>query len=190
MIQKDTKQRCSWVKLNEPIYMDYHDYEWARALHDDTALFELFSLETQAAGLSWLIVLKKRDEYKKVFNNFDINKVASFSTQKIDYILKNTLVIKNRLKIEAIINNAKKFIELQNEYGSIDRYFWSQINYKPIINNIKNIKDAPVTSKLSDKITKDLKKRGFKFIGSITIYSFMCASGMINNHENSCFCKQ
>ncbi len=183
------KKRCSWVKLNEPIYITYHDHEWSKILNEDNDLFELFSLETQMAGLNWLTVLKKRNEYKKAFYNFDIQKVSCMPMSEIDEIIKKYLVIKNPLKLKAIINNAKKFIQIQHEYGSIYKYFWSKINYEQIIEDVKNAKIVPTTSQLSDIICKDLKKKGFKFIGSITIYSFMCASGMIDNHENRCFLK-
>ncbi len=183
------KKRCGWVKLTDEIYVSYHDNEWGKALKDDQKLFELFSLETQAAGLSWLTVLKKRENYKKAFLNFDINRVSKFTCEDIDEIINKYDVIKNRPKLEAIINNAKLFLEIKNEFGSIKNYFWDRVDNKPIVNSIENYKNIPTTSELSDLLTKDLKKRGFKFVGSVTIYSFLQASGIINDHENSCFCK-
>lgn len=183
------KKRCGWVKLTDEIYVSYHDNEWGKALKDDQKLFELFSLETQAAGLSWLTVLKKRENYKKAFLNFDINRVSKFTCEDIDEIINKYDVIKNRPKLEAIINNAKLFLEIKNEFGSIKNYFWDRVDDKPIVNSIENYKNIPTTSELSDLLTKDLKKRGFKFVGSVTIYSFLQASGIINDHENSCFCK-
>lgn len=183
------QKRCGWVNLKEQIYVDYHDKEWGKPLLDDNALFELFSLETQAAGLSWLTVLKKRDGYKKAFEGFDLKNVASLDNSKIDDIIASGLVIKSKPKIEAIVNNAKLFIEIQNRYGSIKNYFWSKINNQQVVNSVETYKDAACTSDISDSITKELKKLGFKFIGSTTIYAFMQACGMIDDHENNCFCK-
>ena len=182
------KVRCAWVKVGDEIYENYHDEEWGKPLHDDKALFELFSLETQAAGLSWLTVLKKRDGYRKAFADFELQEVASFTCKDEERILESAQVIKNKAKIKAIITNAQAFLHIKKEYGSIDNFFWSYVNHKPIVNHIENYKDAPTTSDISDKLTKDLKKRGFKFVGSITIYAFMQACGMINDHEKTCWC--
>lgn len=181
--------RCGWVKLSDPIYVAYHDEEWGKPLHDDRDLFELFSLETQAAGLSWLSVLKKRQGYREMFENFDLQKVASFDDERIDAIIKSPFVIKNRPKIEAIVTNARGFLEIRNEFGSLDAYLWSKVGGKPIINDVNDYRKAACTSDISDAITKELKKRGFKFIGSITIYAFMQACGMVEDHENGCICK-
>jgi DNA-3-methyladenine glycosylase I len=183
------KVRCGWVKLSDPVYVAYHDEEWGRALHDDRALFELFSLETQSAGLSWLTVLKKREGYRKVFENFDLQKVAAYGDEDIERIMQSGEVIKYRAKISAIIQNAKGFLEIVDEFGSIDNYFWSKVDNKTIQNDIDDYKSAITTSPISDEITKELKRRGFKFVGSTTIYAFMQASGMVNDHENGCFCK-
>lgn len=183
------KTRCGWVKLNDETYVNYHDKEWGTPLHDERDLFELFSLETQAAGLSWLTVLKKREAYKKAFANFDLKQVVNFTCKDVEEIMQQD-VIKNRAKIEAIINNAKLFQEIQKEYGSISKFFWAYVDNTPIVNVITNYKDAPTTSLLSDTLTKDLKKKGFKFVGSVTIYSFMQACGMINDHEEDCWCKK
>ncbi|MDD2906025.1 MAG: DNA-3-methyladenine glycosylase I [Sulfurimonas sp.] len=183
------KKRCGWVKLSEPIYVAYHDEEWGEPLHDERALFELFSLETQSAGLSWLTVLKKREGYRSAFDNFDLAKVASYVDSDVERIIQSADVIKYKAKIEAIITNAKAFEQIQKEFGSIDNYFWSKVGNRPILNDVSDYKTAPTTSKLSDEITKDLKKRGFKFVGSVTIYAFMQACGMMDDHENECFCK-
>ncbi|MCR1811462.1 DNA-3-methyladenine glycosylase I [Sulfurospirillum sp. hDNRA2] len=178
--------RCGWVKLSDPVYVAYHDEEWGKALHDERALFELFCLETQSAGLSWLMVLKKRDGYRKAFANFDLESVASFGEEEIASILQTGEVIKSRPKIEAIIANARLFQRIILEHGSIDAYFWNYVGGKPIVNDVADYKHAACTSAISDTITKDLKKRGFKFVGSTTIYAFMQACGMVNDHENNC----
>jgi DNA-3-methyladenine glycosylase I len=185
----DEKTRCGWVKLNDSVYVDYHDKEWGKPLHDDRALFELFSLETQASGLSWLTILKKREGYRKVFDNFEIAKVAQYGQSDVERIIKSGLVVKSRPKINAIIENAKGFLKIVEEFGSINNYFWNKIDFKPIINNVADYKTAACHTPLSDTITKELKKRGFKFVGSTTIYSFLEACGMIDDHENECFCK-
>jgi len=182
--------RCGWVKLNDPIYVAYHDEEWGKPLHDDNALFELFSLETQSAGLSWLTVLKKRDGYREAFGGFDLKTVAAFDGDDVARIVDSGLVIKSRPKIEAIINNAKLFLDIRQEYGSLDDYFWGKVGRKTIVNDVPDIKSIPCTSEISDSITKELKKRGFKFIGSTTIYAFMQACGMVDDHENECWCKR
>lgn len=183
------KKRCAWVKLSDPLYVAYHDNEWGKPSHGEQALFELFSLETQSAGLSWLTVLKKREGYREVFYNFDLQKVASFSEADIERIMQSEKVIKSVPKIKAIIENAKGFLQIVAEFGSIDNYFWSKVGKKPIKNDVTDYKYAQTTSSISDEISKDLKKRGFKFIGSLTMYAFMQACGMVDDHENRCFCK-
>lgn len=181
--------RCGWVKLTDPIYVAYHDDEWGKPLHNDRDIFELFSLETQSAGLSWLTVLKKRQGYRNAFDEFDIDKVSLYGDHEIERILESGGVIKSRPKIEAIITNARGFLQIKKEFGSLDNYFWSKVGSKPVINNVPDYKNAACTSDISDAITKELKKRGFKFIGSTTIYAFMQACGMIDDHENGCICK-
>jgi len=181
--------RCGWVKLSDPVYVAYHDEEWGIPLHDDRALFELFCLETQSAGLSWLTILKKRDGYRNAFVSFVLEKVAHFSEMDIERILNEGEVIKSRPKIEAIIHNAKLFQAIIYEYGSLNTYFWNYVGGRAIINDVSDSKTMASTSSISDALTKDLKKRGFKFVGSTTIYAFMQACGMINDHENSCGCK-
>lgn len=183
------KYRCGWVKLSDADYVAYHDEEWGKPLHDDNALFELFSLETQSAGLSWLTVLKKRDGYREAFEGFDLVRTAAFDGDDVARILDSGLVIKSKPKIEAIINNAKLFLDIIREYGSLDAYFWGKVGGKTIVNNVQNYREAACTSPISDEITKELKKRGFKFIGSTTICAFMQACGMVDDHENGCFCK-
>ena len=183
------KKICSWVKENDPQYVDYHNNEWGKPLHDDNKLFELFCLETQSSGLSWLTILKKREGYREIFENFDLKNVASYTNDDVKRALESNLVIKSRPKIESIINNARLFLEIQKEFSSLDNYFWSKVNHKTIVNDVIDYKMANTTSEISDELAKDLKKRGFKFVGSVTIYAFMQASGMINDHENSCWCK-
>jgi DNA-3-methyladenine glycosylase I len=186
---KNSITRCGWVKLTDPIYVDYHDKEWGKPIYDDQALFELFSLETQSAGLSWLIILKKRDGYREVFEGFNLERIAQYSDKDIERIFESGVVVKSKQKIESIINNAKLFLEIQKEYGSLKNYFWGKINFQTIINDVPNLQSLNSYSDLSSDIAKELKKRGFKFIGSTTIYAFMQASGMINDHENQCHCK-
>lgn len=177
--------RCGWVKAGDEVYEAYHDNEWGKPLHEERALFELFSLETQAAGLSWLTVLKKRDAYRVAFAGFELGTVAGFTCKDVERILQ-TEVIKHPKKIEAIIHNAKLFLDIKREYGSLDAFFWSFVNHAPILNDVPDYKTAPTTSPISDALTRELKKRGFKFVGSVTIYAFMQACGMVNDHECGC----
>ena len=180
---------CGWVKQSDAKYVDYHNNEWGKAIHDDDELFELFSLETQSSGLSWLTVLKKRDGYREVFENFSLETVATYTQEDVNRIFESGLVIKSHPKIEAIINNAKLFLQIKKEFGSLDNYFWSRVNHKTIINDVVDYKLACTKSEISDELAKDLKKRGFKFVGSVTIYAFLQACGIVNDHENSCWCK-
>ncbi|WP_331775067.1 DNA-3-methyladenine glycosylase I [Sulfurospirillum sp. 1612] len=182
------QQRCSWVKLNEPLYVEYHDKEWGKPLHDDRALFELFCLETQSAGLSWLMILKRREGYREAFEGFELENVAQYGEKDVVRILESGQVIKHRAKIESIIDNAKGFLKIKKEYGSLDRYFWNYVGGRAIINHHHDAKEALTQSKISDAMTKDLKKRGFKFVGSVTLYAFMQACGMVNDHEIGCWC--
>lgn len=183
-----TPSRCGWVS-SDPLYIDYHDREWGKPLHDERALFELFSLETQAAGLSWLTILKKREGYREAFEGFELERVAAYGEADVERILSGGLVVKSRPKIEAIITNAQNFVRVKQEYGSLSEYFWGKVGGRSIINDVADYKTAPCHSDLSDALTKELKKRGFKFIGSTTIYAFMQACGMVDDHENGCFCK-
>lgn len=178
--------RCSWPG-NDPLYIKYHDEEWGVPLHDDQKLFEFLSLESAQAGLSWITILRKRDNYRKAFANFDPKKVAKFDEKKVKALMKNEGIIRNELKIRAAINNAQRFLEVQKEFGSFDKYIWSFVGGKPIVNKRKGF-DVPATTKESDALTKDLKARGFKFLGSTTVYAHMQATGMVNDHKVTCFC--
>ena len=180
------KIRCSWCG-DLPIYIDYHDNEWGRPVHDDRKLFEMLILEGAQAGLSWITVLKKRENYRKAFDNFDPNKVALYDEEKIQSLMENEGIIRNRLKINSAVINAKLFLEVAEKHGSFDKFIWSYVNYKPITNHVKQIEDLLATTPLSDQISKDLKKMGFKFVGSTIIYSFMQATGMVNDHLVDCF---
>lgn len=179
-------QRCDWCKEDE-LYIKYHDEEWGVPLHDDIKQFEFLVLESAQAGLSWLTVLRKRENYRKAYDNFDPLKVSNYSDEKIDELVGNPGIIRNIKKIEASINNAVRFIEIQNEYGSFDKYIWRFVDYKPVINTWKNISEIPAKSGLSDEISGDLKKKGFKFIGSTIIYAHLQAVGIVNDHLVSCF---
>jgi DNA-3-methyladenine glycosylase I len=179
--------RCPWVDLSKPDYVKYHDKEWGVPVFDDKVLFEFLTLEAAQAGLSWYIVLKKRGDYRKAYENFDPEKVAKFDKSKIESLLQNPGIIRNRLKIEASINNAVKFLEVQEEYGSFSKYIWAFVDGKPKINKIRRIGDYPVTSRESDALSKDLKKRGFKFLGPTVCYAHMQATGMVNDHSIGCF---
>jgi len=180
------KIRCSWAG-DMPIYIDYHDKEWGRPVHDDRKLFEMFILEGAQAGLSWITVLKKREAYREAFDRFDPEKIARYDDKKIEELMANEGIIRNRLKINGAVTNAKLFLEIVEKYGSFDKFIWSYVDYKPIINNREKLEDIPATTPVSDKISKDLKKIGFKFVGSTIIYAFMQATGMVNDHLTDCF---
>ncbi len=180
------KKRCAWVG-DDPLYIEYHDTEWGVPLYDDAKLFEFLILETFQAGLSWITVLRKRENFRKAFDNFDYKKIATYDDVKFSELLNNAGIIRNKLKIKATISNAICFMNVQNEFGSFSNYIWSFTNGKPIKNKwIKN-EDVPANTILSDKISKDLKKRGFKFVGSTVIYAHMQATGMVNDHTVDCF---
>lgn len=182
------KIRCSWC-LGDELYMKYHDEEWGKVTHDDKVLFEFLILESAQAGLSWITVLRKRSAYKKAFANFDAKKVAKFDEHKVEELMLNEGIIRNRLKIKAAISNAKIFLSIQKEFGSFDSYLYSFMpNGKPIINKRKSMTEIPASSKESDAISKDLKKRGFKFFGTTICYAHMQATGMVNDHITSCHC--
>jgi DNA-3-methyladenine glycosylase I len=180
------KIRCPWcLKFDE--YIRYHDEEWGRPVHDDKIHFEFLILEGAQAGLSWSTILKKREGYRKVFAGFDPVKVAKFSPSKIEKLLLDPSIIRNRLKVNAAVNNAKRFLEVQREFGSFDTYIWQFVKGKPIINKWKNNKDVPATTKESDALSSDLIKRGFKFVGSTVIYAHMQACGLVNDHLVDCW---
>ena len=180
--------RCDWANGSQ-LEKVYHDNEWGKPVKDDKVLFEFLILESFQAGLSWFTILKKRENFRKAFANFDVEKVAKFDETKIDELVQNEGIIRHRGKISAAINNAKLFIEIQKEFGSFSDFIWKYVDNKPIINNWNSIKEVPATTEVSDQIAKDLKKRGFKFFGSTTIYAHMQATGMVNDHTTDCFCK-
>ena len=177
-------KRCHWVDENSPIYIKYHDEEWGIPKYDDKELFELLVLESFQAGLSWITVLKKREDFRIAFDNFDVKKVASYDESKVNELLNNEKIIRSRGKINSAINNAKIFIDIQKEFGSFTNYIWGFTNNQVV----KNSSDVlPVSTPLSDKISKDLKKRGMKYVGTIIIYSYLQAIGVVDDHENGCF---
>ncbi|MEY8849962.1 DNA-3-methyladenine glycosylase I [Psychroserpens sp. XS_ASV72] len=180
------KHRCGWC-LGDPLYEAYHDEEWGVPVKDDDTLFEFLILETFQAGLSWITVLRKRENFRKAFDNFNYKKVAKYNQTKIDKLLQDEGIIRNKLKVKATVTNAQAFMEVQKEFGSFSNYIWGFVNHTPIKNKLKNYKSAPANTALSDTISKDLKKRGFKFVGSTVVYAHMQATGMVNDHEVNCF---
>ena len=181
-----TKHRCGWC-LGDSLYENYHDTEWGVPVYDDAKLFEFLILETFQAGLSWITILRKRENFRKAFDHFDYKKIAHYSQDKVDSLIQDAGIIRNKLKIKATITNAQAFIKIQNEFGSFSDYIWAFVDGKPIKNELKSHKDAPANTALSDRISADLKKRGFKFVGSTVIYAHMQATGMVNDHEINCF---
>lgn len=182
--------RCPWVNLSKPDYIEYHDKEWGVSVHNDRLLFEFLTLETAQAGLSWYIVLRKRENYRIAFDHFDPEKVARYNEQNVQGLLGNRGIIRNRAKILAAINNAQRFLEIQEQFGSFDAYIWRFVNGKPIVNKLKKLSDYPATSRESDTMSKDLRQRGFKFLGSTVCYAHMQATGMVNDHTVDCFRRQ
>lgn len=179
--------RCQWVDLNKPDYVDYHDKEWGVPVHDDQTLFEFLTLEAAQAGLSWYTVLRKRENYRTLFDGFDPHKIALYNDKKIEALLGDAGIIRNRAKVLAAINNAQKFLEVQQEFGSFDTYIWRFVDGKPIVNEIRTPADYMATSRESDAMSKDLRQRGFKFVGSTICYAHMQATGMVNDHALDCF---
>ncbi len=180
------KHRCGWCKGDE-LYEAYHDLEWGVPVKDDHTLFEFLILETFQAGLSWITILKKRENFRKAFDHFDYKKIAQYDQKKKDALLQDAGIIRNKLKVNATVTNAQAFMEVQKEFGSFSKYIWSFVDGKPIKNKIANYKDAPANTVVSDALSKDLKKRGFKFVGSTVVYAHMQATGMVNDHEVGCF---
>jgi DNA-3-methyladenine glycosylase I len=178
--------RCPWCG-NDELYVKYHDEEWGVPVHEDRSHFEFLVLESAQAGLSWITVLRKRMNYKIAYDDFDYIKVSQYGENKVNELLQNPGIIRNRMKILASINNAKLFIKIQEEFGSFDNYIWSFVNNKPVINHWNNISEVPATSELSDRVSKDLKGRGFKFLGTTIVYAHLQATGIINDHLVSCF---
>lgn len=182
----ETKTRCSWAG-DIPIYVDYHDNEWGRPVHDDKKLFEMLILECMQAGLSWITILKKREAYRAAFDGFDPEKMARYGDAKIQQLMENAGIVRNRLKILAAINNAQIFLDVTKKYGSFDSMLWNYVEHTPIVGHRKSMEDIPANTPLSDTISRDLKKMGFKFVGSTIVYAFMQAVGMVNDHITTCF---
>lgn len=180
--------RCGWAK--DALMIEYHDKEWGIPVHDDRKLFEMLILEGAQAGLTWLTILKRRENYRKAFDNFIPHKVSKYVAKDISQLLKNAGIIKNKLKIKSAINNAKRVLEIQKEFGSFDKYLWEFVDYKPVINNYKNLASVPPFTSLSDKLSKDLKNRGFSFVGSIICYAFLQSVGVVNDHLIDCFTRK
>ena len=183
---ENNKQTCSWPK-GDPLLTKYHDTEWGVPLHNDRKLFEFLILEGFQAGLSWLTILRKRENFRKAFDKFDFNKVANYGQRKIDSLLQDSGIIRNKLKIESAVTNAKAFIGVRKEFGSFNKYIWGFTGGKPIQNEFDSLEEIPAKTELSDLISKDLIKRGFKFVGSTIVYAHMQATGMVNDHIKSCF---
>jgi DNA-3-methyladenine glycosylase I len=180
------KERCSWAG-NDPLYIQYHDSEWGVPVRDDQIMFEFLILETFQAGLSWITILRKRENFRKAFDNFDFVKMAQYDDEKKAQLMQDSGIIRNRLKIEAAVSNARAYMEVQSEFGSFCNYIWAFVNHTPIVNNCKTLADVPAKTELSDIISADLKKRGFKFVGSTVVYAHLQATGMVNDHTINCF---
>ena len=180
--------RCGWSEKDD-LYRKYHDEEWGKPVYDDATIFEFLVLESFQAGLSWYTILKKRENFNRAFDHFDYQKIALYSDEKVEKLMNNAGIVRNKLKILATINNAQKFLEVQQEFGSFSKYIWDFVDGKPIINQPKTLQDVPATTEISDALSKDLKKRGFKFLGSTVMYSHMQATGMVNDHLVDCHCK-
>jgi len=185
-MQKNQK-RCQWPENSTELMISYHDKEWGVPVHDDNHLFEVLILDGAQAGLSWNTILNKRENYRVAFDNFDVKKVAKYNSKKVESLLQNEGIVRNKLKVNSSIRNAKAFIEIQKEFGSFDKYIWGFVNGKPIKNKVKRMSDIPISTELSDVISADLKKRGMNFVGSTIIYAVMQAIGLVNDHETSCF---
>lgn len=180
------KKRCTWCG-DDPLYIAYHDNEWGVPLHDDRLLFEFLIMEGAQAGLSWLTILKKRENYRKAFDNFDCEKIASYSKRDIDRLLADSGIVRNRLKIESAVKNAQGVIKIQEEFGSLDAYLWRYVDGVPVQNKWKSIAELPAKTATSEMMSKDLKERGFNFVGPTICYAFMQATGMVNDHTTDCF---
>ncbi|MEQ3661205.1 MAG: DNA-3-methyladenine glycosylase I [Flavobacterium sp.] len=185
----EQKNRCAWCEKDD-LYRNYHDNEWGKPVHDDATLFEFLILETFQAGLSWHTILKKRENFRKAFDKFEVKKVAAYNDKKLQILIEDAGIIRNQLKIKAAVSNAQAFIKIQEEFGSFSKYIWAFVDGKPIDNQPKNLKDVPATTPLSDALSKDLKKRGFKFVGSTVVYAHMQATGMVNDHLIDCFTRK
>lgn len=180
------KNRCAWC-LSSNLYKEYHDNEWGKPIYDDESIFEFLILETFQAGLSWITILNKRENFRAAFDNFDYQKIVNYNTSKEEELLENSGIIRNKLKVKATITNAIAFIKIQEEFGSFSQYIWNFVDGKPIVNHWKSLSEVPATTSVSDALSKDLKKRGFKFVGSTVIYAHMQATGMVNDHILDCW---
>jgi DNA-3-methyladenine glycosylase I len=181
--------RCGWCEKDD-LYRKYHDEEWGKPVFDDETIFEFLVLESFQAGLSWYTILKKRQNFREAFDDFDFGKIALYSTEKVEELMLNEGIIRNRLKILATINNAQKFQEIQLEFGTFSQYIWSFVDGKPLVNYPQTLQDVPATTEISDALAKDLKKRGFRFLGSTVVYAHMQATGMVDDHLVDCHCKK
>jgi DNA-3-methyladenine glycosylase I len=182
----DPQSRCEWGREPE-IYRSYHDLEWGVPVHDDRLLFEMLNLEGAQAGLNWYLILQKRQNYRLLFDNFDAEKIAAYTDEKIQSLLQDARIVRNRLKIQAVVTNARAFLEVQNEFGSFDRYVWQFVGGKPVTNQWRTMAEVPASTPVSDAMSKDLKKSSFKFVGTTICYAFMQAVGMVNDHTVDCF---
>ncbi len=180
------QKKCGWC-LGDPLYEEYHDTEWGVPVYDDSKIFEFLVLETFQAGLSWITILRKRETFREAFDDFDYKLIANYSEEKIQELLQNAGIIRNKLKVRGTVTNAQLFMKVQEEFGSFSKYIWSFVGGKPLKNTVENYKKAPPTTETSDALSKDLKKRRFKFVGSTVIYAHMQATGMVNDHEVDCF---
>ncbi|RJG22500.1 DNA-3-methyladenine glycosylase I [Paenibacillus thiaminolyticus] len=181
-------KRCAWVKESEPLYREYHDQEWGVPVYDDRILFEMLCLEGAQAGLSWWTILQKRENYRTAFDHFDAEKIVHYTDEELQSLLKNKGIVRNKLKIQSVVTNAKSFLRIQKEYGSFSGYIWSFVDNHPIVNRWETVKEVPVSNEISDQMSKRLKKDGFTFVGSTICYSYMQAVGMVNDHTLECFC--
>jgi len=180
------KTRCAWAG-DDPVYHRYHDKEWGVPLHNDKKLFEFLILEGMQAGLSWITILKKRDAFRKAFDNFDCNKVAKYNKAKTDRLMQDAGIIRNRLKIDGAVKNAQAYLRVREEFGTFNRYLWGYVDFTPIQNSRKSLQEVPAKTDLAEKLSKDLKKRGFTFVGPTIVYAIMQATGMVNDHTTDCF---
>ncbi len=183
-----TITRCSWANPDNPLYLKYHDEEWGVPCHDETRLFEMLNLEGAQAGLSWCTILNKRENYRIAFDQWDAEKIARYDANKVAELLANAGIVRNRLKVAATINNAQAYLRLREDVGGLDPFLWAYVDGKPLLNKRKSISETPAKTPLSDQLSKDLAKRGFKFVGSTIIYAYMQAIGMVNDHAKDCFC--
>lgn len=184
------KNRCAWVNLNNPLYVKYHDEEWGRPVYDDRVLFEFLVLEWAQAGLSWETILKRREGYRDIFFDFDVQKCSELTDIQLEAFLKDERIIRNRLKVFSVRKNAQVFQEIQKQYGSFSDYLWGFVNNKQIVNHPKALSEVSVKTELSDMLSKDLKKRGMSFVGSTIIYAYLQAVGVVDDHTEDCFCKR